>query len=112
MIIIEIIGGRKKDRELADEIIWWCMDMLMPRHSVMDINFRLTKTAEDGALGFCYQGDDDRDYHIEVDHRLSRAEGTEIFIETVIHEMVHVWQSASGRMKDTFKGGYKDLDRT
>jgi uncharacterized protein (UPF0248 family) len=109
MIGIEVTGGLKKDRELADEIIWWCMDTLMPRHRVLDIELRFTKTMEDGAQGFCYRGDDDREYHIEIDHRLSRLVSKEEFIETIIHEMVHVWQGATKRMVDRFKGGYKQL---
>ena len=70
MIGVEVTGGLKKDRELADEIVWWCMDMLMPRHRNLDVTVKLTKTFEDGAQGFCYQGDDDRDFTIEIDHRL------------------------------------------
>ena len=62
-----------------------------------------------GAEGFCYQGDDDRDFIIEIDHRLSRVKTKEEFIECVIHEMVHVWQGATGRIKDKFRGGYKKL---
>ena len=27
MIGVEVTGGLKKDRELADEIVWWCMDL-------------------------------------------------------------------------------------
>ena len=37
MIGVEVTGGLKKDRELADEIVWWCMDMLMPRHRNLDV---------------------------------------------------------------------------
>ena len=91
MIGVEVTGGLKKDRELADEIVWWCMDMLMPRHRNLDVTVKLTKTFEDGAQGFCYQGDDDRDFTIEIDHRLSRATSKEEFIECIMHEMVHVW---------------------
>ena len=69
MIGVEVTGGLKEDRELADEIVWWCMDMLMPRHRTLNIDVMLTKTFEDGAQGFCYQGDDDRDFTIEIDHR-------------------------------------------
>ena len=109
MIGVEVTGGLKEARELADEIVWWCMDMLMPRHRTLNIDVMLTKTFEDGAQGFCYQGDDDRDFTIEIDHRLSRVKSKEEFIECVMHEMVHVWQAASGRMKDTIRGGYKKL---
>jgi len=109
MIIIEVIGGRKKDRELADEIVWWCMDMLMPRHRDLDITVEFTNTSKDGAQGFCSQINDNRDYHIEIDHRLSRTVSKEEFIGCVIHEMIHVWQGATGRMKEKFRGGYKQL---
>lgn len=109
MLNIEVTGGIKKERELAEEIVWWCMDMLMPRHRVMDINFEFCKTFEDGALGFCYRGDDDREYNIQIDKRLGRTVCKKEFIETIVHEMVHVWQGATGRMKDKFKGGYKQL---
>ena len=109
MLNIEVTGGIKKERELAEEIVWWCMDMLMPRLRVMDINFEFCKTFEDGALGFCYRGDDDREYNIQIDKRLGRTVCKKEFIETIVHEMVHVWQGATGRMKDKFKGGYKQL---
>ena len=109
MLNIEVTGGIKKERELAEEIVWWCMDMLMPRHRVMDINFEFCKTFEVGALGFCYRGDDDREYNIQIDKRLGRTVCKKEFIETIVHEMVHVWQGATGRMKDKFKGGYKQL---
>ena len=42
-------------------------------------------------------------------HRLHKKISLEEYIETIIHEMVHVWQGATGRMKDRFKGGYKQL---
>ena len=90
MVNICITGGLKKDRELIDDIIWWCKDMLLPRHRVLDIEVSLIKTFEDGAEGFCYRGGDDRDFHI--------------------HEMIHVWQGTTGRMVDKFKGGsYKQM---
>ena len=54
-------------------------------------------------------GDDDKDIFIQIDHRLSRIEGRDKLIETVAHEMVHVWQMATGRLKDKFRGGYKQL---
>ena len=109
MICIEVTGGIKRNRELAEEIVWWCMDTLMPRHRVLDINVEFTKTMENGAYGYCYRGDDDREYFIEIDHRLHKKVSLEEYIETIIHEMVHVWQGATGRMKDGFKGGYKQL---
>ena len=66
MIIVDVVGGLKKDRELASEIIWWCMDMLMPRHRSLEITLDFTKTFEDGAQGFCYRGDDDKAIHAQI----------------------------------------------
>ena len=109
MINICIKGGLKKDRKLADEVIWWIMDLLMPRHRKLDISLIFTKTFENGAQGFCYRGDNDHEYIIEIDRRLSRVDGLDEFIQCIMHEMVHVWQSATGRMKDKFRGGYAQL---
>jgi hypothetical protein len=33
----------------------------------------------------------------------------EEFIETIVHEMVHVWQWATGRMIERWRGGYRNL---
>ena len=109
MIHIEATGGLKKDRELAEDVIWFCMDILMPRMRTLCIDLEFTKTLEDGAMGFTHMGDDDKDIFIQIDHRLSRIEGRDKLIETVAHEMVHVWQMATGRLKDKFRGGYKQL---
>ena len=109
MIHVEATGGLKKDRELAEDVIWFCMDILMPRMRTLCIDLEFTKTLEDGAMGFTHMGDDDKDIIIQVDHRLSRIEGRDKLIETVAHEMVHVWQMATGRLKDKFRGGYKQL---
>ena len=105
LLDIEITGGIKKERELAEEIVWWCMDMLMPQHRVLSINFKFCKTFEDGAFGFCYRGDNDREFNIQIDHRLGRTENRKELIETIIHEMVHVWQGSTGRMKDMVRSG-------
>ena len=109
MIHIEATGGLKKDRELAEDVMWVCMDILMPRMRTLCIDLEFTKTLEDGAMGFTHMGDDDKDIIIQIDHRLSRIEGRDQLIETVAHEMVHVWQMATGRLKDKFRGGYKQL---
>jgi uncharacterized protein (UPF0248 family) len=110
MVNVCVTGGLKKDRELIDDIVWWCKDMLLPRHRVIDIEVKLIKTFEEGAEGFCYRGGDDRDFHIEIDHRLSRTVSREEFIEVVIHEMIHVWQGTTNRLIDKFKGGsYKQM---
>ena len=46
---------------------------------------------------------------IQIDSRLSRDAGRDKFIETVCHEMVHVWQMATNRTKETYHDGHKQL---
>ena len=109
MIHIEATGGIKKDRELAEEVMWFCVETLMPRHKNLIVELELTKCADEGAMGYAYMVDDEKDFTVEVDHRLSRKDGRDKFIETVCHEMVHVWQMATKKMKDSFKDGYKQF---
>ena len=109
MIGVEVTGGVKKDRELAEEIVWFCLEKMLPRHRTLNITVLLTKTYEEGAKGFCYQEADDRDFVIEIDHRLTKIEGVEEFIDTVCHEMIHVKQHATRKLIDRFRGGYKKL---
>ena len=109
MIHIEATGGLKKDRELAEDVMWFCMETLMPRMQTLCIELEFCKTLAQGALGFTVIADDEKYIFIQIDHRLSRIEGRDKLIETVAHEMVHAWQMATGRLKDKFRGGYKQL---
>ena len=107
MIHIEAFGGIKKDRELAEEIAWFCIETLMPRHKTLMVDITLRNTKSEGAYGFAHMGDDEKEFCVDIDHKITRTESVDLFIETVCHEMVHVWQMATKRMKDTFRGGYR-----
>jgi len=109
MISVDVTGGLKKDRVLAEDIVWWMIDYMLPRHRNLEIDVRFTKTFEEGAQGFCYRGDDDRHFIVEIDHRLSRVVSKEEFIETIVHEMVHVWQGATRKVIERWRGGYKQM---
>jgi len=114
-------GGTKKQRELTERVVRYCISILMPRHTTLDIEIQLTKCLDDGAYGFCYAADDwpARTFVIEVDKRLPKfknkktnKQGLERYIETICHEMVHVWQSVTGRMVDRVyprRLGYRKL---
>ena len=107
MIGLEVKGGCKRDRALAEDVVWFCLERLLPRHRALDITVTLKKTFEDGAWGLCYGGEDDRDLYIDVDHRLYRELGWEDFVDTICHEMVHVKQSVRGELKEYFRPHYK-----
>ena len=109
MIFVETTGGLKRDRELAEKVIWFCMETLMPRMKNLGVECEITNKLEGGVLGYAWCVEDNRDCAIQIDNRVSRDVSRDKFIETVCHEMVHVWQIATGRMKDTWRGGYKQL---
>ena len=109
MIYIETTGGLKKERELAEDVMWFCLETLMPRMRKLLIELEFTKTMNEGAYGYAYMGDDKKDLVIQIDHKLGRTEGLDKLIETICHEMVHIWQFATGRLKDNFQGEYKQL---
>ena len=108
MLLVDANGGIKKDRELAEEVMWFCIETLMPRMENLMVECELTKI-EDGILGYAWSVEDNRDCLIQIDSRLSRDVGRDKFIETVCHEMVHVWQMATNRTKETYRDGHKQL---
>ena len=107
MIGLEVTGGCKRDRALAEDVVWFCLERLLPRHTALDITVTLKKTFEDGAWGLCYEGEDDRDFYIDIDHRLYSRLGWEDFVDALCHEMVHVKQSVRGELKEYFRPHYK-----
>ena len=110
MLLVDANGGIEKDRTLAEEVMWFCIETLMPRMKNLMVECELKKI-EDGVLGYAWSVEDNRDCLIQIDSRLSRDVGRDKFIETVCHEMVHVWQIATNRTKETWRktGEYKQL---
>ena len=106
MIFVETTGGIKRDRELAEEVMWFCIETLMPRMKNLMVEAEITKI-EDGTLGYAWSVEDNRDCMIQIDSRLSRDVSRDKFIETVCHVMVHVWQIATNRTKETYRDGHK-----
>ena len=106
MLLVETNGGIKRDRELAEEVMWFCIETLMPRIKNLMVECEITKI-EDGTLGFAWRVEDNRDCMIQIDSRLSRDVSRDKFIETVCHEMVHVWQIATNRTKETYRDEHK-----
>ena len=108
MLFVDASGGIEKDRTLAEEVMWFCIETLMPRMKNLMVECELKKI-EDGVLGYAWSVEDNKDCLIQIDSRLSRDAGRDKFIETVCHEMVHVWQMATNRTKETYRDGHKQL---
>ena len=128
---VTVNGSYKSLRRLTEDVAYWCIAELMPRYRTLDIEITLSKCADEGGWGFCYSMETERDFAIEIDKRIPKlyaqeaakeqpesdekdraAYGREAFIETICHEMVHVWQMATGVMVDRVypkKLGYRKL---
>ena len=108
MLLVDANGGIERDRTLAEEVMWFCIETLMPRMKNLMVECELKKI-DDGVLGYAWTVEDNKDCMIQIDSRLSRDAGRDKFIETVCHEMVHVWQMATNRTKETYRDGHKQL---
>ena len=111
MNLVSAMGATKKQRELAVDIAYFCIDELLPRHRTLEIEIQLSKCADDGATGFCYAMETERDFTVEIDKRIYNVDLDE-FIVTICHEMVHVMQTAKGLLLDRVypkKLGYRKL---
>ena len=53
MNVIEIIGGTQNQRKHVESMVQFCINILMPRISTLDIEVKLT--APQGAMGYCTQ---------------------------------------------------------
>jgi hypothetical protein len=111
MNLVSAVGGTKKQRELAEDVAYFCIEELLPRHRTLDIELCLNKCGDMGASGFCYAVETERDFTVEVDKRIYKVDLDE-FIVTLCHEMVHVMQTAKGMLTDRIyprKLGYRRL---
>ena len=86
MNVIEINGGTRSQRKYVESMVQFCISILMPRISTLDIEVKLT--APQGAMGYCLETDNNRTFEIELDRKLTLRK----LMETLAHEMVHQWQ--------------------
>ena len=96
MNYINVMGATKKKRDLGESAVIFCISELMPRLRTLEVEVNIKNLKDEGVVGWCYEGENNRDFYIDVDKNLDVEE----LVETVCHEMVHVWQSATRKMKD------------
>ena len=89
MNIVEVTGGNKFQRAIAETVVHKMIDELMPRMRTLEIEVQIKKLTGD-AVGWCMMEDTNREFTIEVSKDLTLKD----FVTTVCHEMVHVKQYA------------------
>jgi hypothetical protein len=88
------IKGRKKEREIAEKVVSFCIQKLMPRMKTLDIVVEFDKI---DAYGYCMQEDDSkaREYVLTIKKNLPIFE----LVGTICHEMIHVKQYARKELR-------------
>jgi len=93
-------GDNKELCNLAEEVVAFCVQELMPRMRTLDICIEVSD--ETDVCGYC-MAVDKREFVIEVKEDLDKLE----FVSTLCHEMVHVKQYARGELDIDGKMSYK-----
>ena len=93
MNFVDTIGGSKKQRELVNDVAYFCIERLMPRMKTLDIEIQINNI-KSNAVGYCMMSENNRTFELEVDKKLDIEE----MITTVCHEMVHVKQYARNEL--------------
>ena len=84
--LIEVIGGKKSQRELAFKVIDFMIKKLMPKFRTLDITVQIKSIPDkDNAWGLIEIQDSNREFIIEVEKSLSLYN----FVTSLIHEMIH-----------------------
>lgn len=98
--MIEVKGGRKAQRNLAEDVGYWCWDKMMPRKRNMHIDVTMMKPdglASGYCTGFIHAGFTD----IEIE--LSKALDDMYSLTLVMcHEMVHAKQIARKEFRQIY----------
>ena len=84
-IFIFTWGGKKSQRQLAEDITLWYINEKLQRYKNLNIEIDLEKI--DDVQGYCVKYDN-RTFHIGIDKRLQGDD----FVTCVFHELTHVEQ--------------------
>ena len=89
-------GSYKSRRILAENVVNFCIKELMPRMRTLYIEVSLISLQGQDVWAWCLAGDNNREYQLEIEKSLAEDE----FIETLVHEMIHVYQESTFKMKE------------
>lgn len=90
MSYLEVVGGNKNQRILAEKAATFAINYLFPKIRKYDILIQLGNNTTD-----CFEHDD-REYEININRNVDHDD----FITAIFHELVHVKQYIIGTMKD------------
>ena len=93
-------GGTYKQRQLAEQVAWFCAEELLPKYRTLDVDIWLrSPKAMQGDLGTCLNVSAttrSRQFEIELDKSMDKYK----FILTLAHEMLHVEQGVKNKLQE------------
>jgi len=93
---LHLEGGRKNQRELALDVMVYCIDKMLPRFSTLDLDVHIGNyTTTEGIMGSCMH---QHDNICEI--KLDKHQDHYNLIRTTCHEMVHVKQYVRKELTD------------
>lgn len=101
MNIVTAWGGTAKQRNLAEDIGYFCIEKLMPRMKTLDICIDFDIGDGEVADGYCY-AETKREIIIQIDPKLKGDD----FKTALMHELVHAKQFAKGELDINHRANY------
>ena len=95
--MIRIVGGKKYQKDIAQNTIKWCINYFNLEWYDIDIDIEICKYKTYKCWGTCV--DDDEEYN-EFHITIANDQSLRDFVATITHEMVHVKQFARNEMDD------------
>ena len=101
MIEMIIKGGKKKERELIEDLAFFCVKKLMPRKKNLEVNISIKRNMieDEGMFAGVVDTDNTNTFDMELDSSMSLRKK----LLSVAHEMVHVKQFTRGELTHTNK---------
>ena len=110
MLFLETSGYNYSKRRCAD-VVNWFVDKYLPRHKI-EIAVHHRGLLREGVYGWCSVTDCDwrpRAFEIELHNQMD----VELYIQTLLHELWHVYQHVQGNLKDKHgKRHWRGTDHT
>ena len=99
MITIDINGGKKRERELIEDLAHFCVKKLMPRKKNLEVNISIKRNMieNEGMFAGVVDTDNINTFDLDLDSSMSLRKK----LLSVAHEMVHVKQFTRGELKHT-----------
>ena len=104
-------SGYNYSRRRCERIVTWFVDKYLPNHKLF-VNVDHKGILGEGVYGWAWVVPPDhrpREFEIEIHNRMS----VELYTETLLHELWHVYQHVTGQLKDKYnKRHWKGIDHS